>query len=240
LLSRRDTADALAIWRELLLHWAPRDEFDLHQTYSHRLAAVAAARLQKWSEAADWLRTARSLGDEANQATYCAGLLVDEGYAHWKAGDNPRAFACLVQGLNGIDRLPVDDVDEKAGLLRKRAAATITWIAATATGTPPNGFPEPPPGWCSSPDTVKEAEASSIPSDAVWARIVEFEFIAALGDEQFRAHEAHLKSSRFGLIRFSFDRLRLQRHLRSLALDDFVDAVGDCARSFALSQRVVR
>jgi hypothetical protein len=43
LLHKGDTADALAMWRGLLPRWTPQDEFDLQQTFSHRLAAVAAA-----------------------------------------------------------------------------------------------------------------------------------------------------------------------------------------------------
>ena len=139
LLRKGDTADALAIWRELLPRWTPRDKFDLQQTFSHRLAAVAAARLGEWTDAADWLRSARALADDANQATYCAGLLVDEGFARWKGGDYRGALDCLVEGLTAIDQLPAD-ADESAYLLRKRAGHTIMWIAKAAAGTPPKDF----------------------------------------------------------------------------------------------------
>ena len=214
-----------------------KDEFDLQQTFSHRFAAVAAARLGEWTEAADWLRSARALADDVNQAIYCAGLLVDEGFARWKGGDNRGALDCLVEGLTAIDRLPTDDADENAYLLRKRAGHTMMWIANTAAGTPPKDFSEPPPACCSSLEPVKEARLPSTPSDAMWVHLLEFEFVAELGDEQFRAHEARLKTSRYGLIRFVFDRLRLRRRLRSLALDDFVEVVGDWTHSFALCRR---
>jgi hypothetical protein len=46
-----------------------------------------------------WLRSARALADEVNQATYCAGLLVDEGFARWKGGDNGGALECLTKAL---------------------------------------------------------------------------------------------------------------------------------------------
>jgi hypothetical protein len=229
-----DAAAALSIWRELLPRWMPKDEFDLQQTFSHRQAAVAAARLNQWTEAADWLRSARELADDVNQATYCAGLFVDQGYARWKGGDDRAALQCLVEGLAAIDQLPSDHADENAYLLRKRAGHTIMWIANTAAGTPPRDFPAPPPACCSSLDPVKEARVPSTPSDAMWTHVLEFEFVAELGDEQFRAHEAQLKASRYGLIRFTFDRLRLRRRLRSMMLDDFVEIVGDWAESFAL------
>jgi hypothetical protein len=237
LLRKGDTAAALAIWRELLPRWTPRDEFDLQPTFSHRLAAVAAARLGEWTDAANWLRGARALADDVNQATYCAGLLVDEGFARWKGGDNRGALARLVKGLTAVDRLPADDADESAYLLRKRAGHTIMWIANTAAGAPPKNFSEPPPACCSSLEPVKEARVSSTPSDAMWAHILEFEFVAEIGDEQFRAHEAGIKASRYGLIRFTFDRVRLQHRLRSLALDDFLEVIGDWTDSFGLCRR---
>jgi hypothetical protein len=88
LLRRGDIADAPAIWRALLPRWTRQGQFDFQQTFSHRFAAVAAARLGEWIEAADWLRSARALADDVNEAIYCAGLLVDEGFARWKGGDN--------------------------------------------------------------------------------------------------------------------------------------------------------
>jgi len=68
----------------------------------------------------------------------------------------------------------------------------------------------------------------------MWTHVLQFEFAAELGDEQFCTHEARLKASRYGVIRFMFDRLRLQHRLRTLAFDDFVEVVGDYTNSFAL------
>ena len=236
LLRKGDTADALAIWRELLPHWTSRDEFDLQQTFSHRLAAIAAARLGEWTDAADWLHGARARADDATQETYCAGLLVDEGYARWKGGEVHAALHCLVHGLIAIDRLPPDDANESAYLLRKYAGHTIMWIANAAAGIPPKEFSAPPPALCSSLEPIKELESPSTPSDLIWAHLVEFEFAAELGDEQFRAHEAQLKASRYGLIRFMFNKLRLRQRLRTLVLDNFVEVVGDWVKSLSLCQ----
>jgi len=234
LLRTGDAAGALASWRTLLPSWTPKDEFDLQQPFSHRQAAIAAARLDKWAEAADWLRSARELADDVNQAIYCAGLLVDEGYARWKGGDDRSALSRLVEGFAAIDRLPSDDADENAYLLRKRAGHTIMWIANAAAGTPPKGFSAPPPACSSSLEPVKEARVPSTPSDAMWAHLLEFEFVAKLGDDLFRTHEARLKASQYGLIRFTFDKLRVQRRLGNMTIADFVEVVGDWVESSAL------
>jgi hypothetical protein len=74
----------------------------------------------------------------------------------------------------------------------------------------------------------------------MWVHALEFEFHAELGDTQFRTRESRLKTSPYGLMRFTFDRLRLEHRLRSLALDDFVEVVGDWANSFALVRRYYR
>lgn len=234
LLGKGDAAEALAIWRRLLPSWRPKDEFDLQQTFSHRLAAVAAARLDGWIEAADWLQSARGLADDVNQAIYCAGLLVDEGYARWKGGDNRAALACLVEGLCAIDQLAPDETDDNIYLLRKRAGHTLMWMANTTAGKQPAGFEAPPPACCSSLEPVKAAKLPSTSSDIMWVELLEFEFVAGLGDAHFRAHEARLKTSIYGVVRLSFNQLRLQRRLRSAALDDLVEVVGDWAQSFTL------
>ena len=162
---------------------------------------------------------------------------MDEGFARWKGGDNGGALERLTQGLTAIDRLASDDVDESAYLLRKRAGHTMMWMAGTAAGTAPTEFSEPPPACCSSLEPVKEARGPSTPSDAMWTHILQFEFAAKLGDEQFRAHQNQLKTSRYGIIRFAVDRLRLHRRLSDLAFEDFVEVVGDYTDSFALCRQ---
>jgi tetratricopeptide (TPR) repeat protein len=107
LLRKGDVGNALNIWRELLPNWQPRSEFDLQPPFSQRLAAVAAARLNEWAEAAEWFRRARAHADQSDdQRNFPAGLLVDEAYAHWKGGDNHAALDCLVEGFTAIDQLP--------------------------------------------------------------------------------------------------------------------------------------
>jgi hypothetical protein len=193
LLPKGDNADALAIWRELLPHWAPRDEFDIRQTFSNRLAAIAAANLGQWAEAANWLRRARELAGNVARPTYEPGLLVDEGFARWKAGDNRGALECLGQGLTAIDRLPPDNVDAEIFSLRKRAGHTLMWIASIAASRSTGEFAEPPAACCSILDSLPNTSVPSTPSDAMWTHILQFEFVAELGSDLFNTHEAGSK-----------------------------------------------
>lgn len=238
LLDRQDNAGALAIWRKLLPGWAPRDEFDLQQAFSCRRAAIAAARLAEWKEAAEWLHGAWELAKDNDNATYPAALLIDEGYAWWKSGENDRALQRLAEGMTAIEQLPPDDTDDGAYLLRKRAGYALQWMAHAAEGLPPSEQSAPPAfGLCSGMEPVAEARLPSTPEDAMWVHLLEFEFFATRGDRLFLEYEARLSASRYGLVRFSFDRLRIRRCLRNLVFHDFVEVVGHYAEAFALCRR---
>ena len=238
LLDQGDAAGALAIWRKLLPAWTPRDEFDLQQAFSNRRAAIAAARLEQWYEAAEWLHRAWELAVRTDNAIYASALLIDEGYTWWKAGDNWRALQRLADGLNAIEAMPSDATDKGAHLLRKRAGHTLMWMARTAEGTPPDReFSAPSFALCSSLEPVRAERLPSTPEDAMWVHLLEFEFFANGGDRLFREHEVHLSASRYGLVRFSFDRVRMGQRLRNLALDDFVSVVAHYSESLALCRR---
>jgi tetratricopeptide (TPR) repeat protein len=238
LLDRQDNAGALAIWRRLLPDWKPRDEFDLQQAFSYRRAAIAAARLAEWREAAEWLHGAWELAKDNENAIYPAALLIDEGYAWWKVGNNDRTLQSLVEGMAAIERLPPDDADEGAYLLRKRAGYALQWMAHAAGGLPAGEQSAPPAfALCSGMEPVTEARLPSTPEDAMWVHLLEFEFFATRGDRLFLEYEARLSASRYGPVRFSFDRLRMRHRLRNLAFHDFVEVVGHYAEAFALCRR---
>jgi hypothetical protein len=110
-------AKVLEIWRRLLPRWQPQSEFDLQAQFSCRDAAIAAARLGEWAEAADWLGDARKRTRRGENLLYEAALLIDEGYARWKAGDSPAALSLLADGVAAIELLPADDTDERAYVL---------------------------------------------------------------------------------------------------------------------------
>jgi hypothetical protein len=94
---------ALEIWQRILPTWQAQSEFDLQQQFSCRDAAIAAARLDNWSEAADWLAEARERTGAGANPIYEAALLIDEGYALWKSGDPGSALARLTDGLQAAN-----------------------------------------------------------------------------------------------------------------------------------------
>jgi hypothetical protein len=240
LLHKGDNAEALAIWRELLPHWAPLEEFDVRQTFSNRLAAVAAGHLGQWAEAASWLRRARDLADNVRQPAYRPGLLIDEGFARWKSGDNRGALECLADGLTVIDQLPPDDADQQAFLLRKRAGHTFMWIATKGAGGSTGDFPEPPPACCSNLESMQDTSVPSTPSDVMWEHLLQFEFVAECGTDLFNAHEARIKASPYAPVRFTFNHLRIRHRLRHMMLADFVEVVGDFVESIVVCQQHYR
>jgi hypothetical protein len=230
-------ADALEIWRRLLPEWQPQSEFDLQAQYSCRDAAIAAAKLGGWGEAADWFADARERTGRGDNPLYEAALLIDEGYARWKAGDSSSALALLTDGVKAIEALPPDDADERAYALRKRAGHTIMWIAALSDDKETGTFTEPPPACCSSLNPVSGPRYPSTPHDTMWAQLTEFEVAADLGDDVFRKSEARLAGSPYGLVRVSFGFTRVRHRLKYLQLDNLVEVAVALAEATEICRR---
>jgi len=228
-------AEALEIWRRLLQGWRPRDKFDLQITYSCRLAAIAAGEVGAWAEAADWLRQAREVAED-DQAAYRSGLLIDEGFALWKANDNPAALDRLTQGCIAVDGLPSDAEDRKAFMVRKRAGHTLMWIAAQMSGRTPEGFSEPRPAECSNLDIIEHPDLRSTPSAGLWLHLAQFEVEAGLGDAVFRRCESELTTTPYMPFRMAFGTVRIRQRLNTLALDDLVEVAADWAEGLELGR----
>ena len=64
----------------------------------------------------------------------------------------------------------------------------------------------------------------STSSDVMWVELLEFEFVAGLGDAHFHAHEARLKTSIYGVVRLSFNRCGTTS-LQSAQRSDLVKSV---------------
>lgn len=235
LLNSDRPAKAMEIWRRLLADWRPRDEFDLQIPYSCRLAAIAAAKLGAWQESAAWLRRARdAIGED--EATFRAGLLMDEGFALWKAGDNVAALDRFTQGCLEIDALPADADDRKAFLVRKWAGHTLMWVAARENGRTPEGYSEPRPAECSNLEDLEHPDLRPTPSAGLWLHLAEFEVGADLGDAVFRQCEAKLSTTPYVPFRVWFGVVRIRQRLRSLAFDDLVDVAADWAEALELAR----
>ena len=237
LLRRGDFTGALDIWRRILPAWQPQSELDLQQQFSCREAAIAAARLGSWGEAADWLAEARVRTGTGGNDLYEAALLIDEGYARWKSEDSAAALPLLHQGLVAIERLPADEVDERTYVLRKRAGRTLMWMASVTNGTPPEQFAAPPPACCSGLDPPQGPRETSTPHDIMWAYLVEFELAADLGDTLLRAHERRLTTSEYGVVRVSIGNTLVRHRVKYLILEDLVSVAVRMAESLELCRR---
>jgi hypothetical protein len=237
LLRNSEFRGALDIWRRILPSWRAQSELDIQAQFSCRDAGIAAAHLEEWSEAADWLATARERTGSGVNPLYEAALLIDEGYAHWKSGNNAAALARLNEGLQSIERLPPDDIDEQAYFLRKRAGHTVMWIAGVADGSPPIGFSAPPPACCSRLDPYSGPRVPSTPHDLMWTQLLEFKMAVGLGDNLLRAHEVHLGKSPYGLVRVSVGFIRLRHRLKTLALNELVELAFDLTEATEICRR---
>jgi hypothetical protein len=239
LLRNSDFGGALDIWRRILPSWQAQSELDIQRQYSCRDAAIAAGHLNEWQESADWLATARERTGSGANPLYEAALLIDEGYARWKAGDNTAALARLNEGLHSIERLPrdLDDANGQAALLRKRAGHTVMWMAGVAGGSPRGGDSAPTPAWCSRLDPYSGPRLVPTPHDLMWAHLLEFEMAVGLGDDLLRAHEVALGRSPYGLVRVSVGLIRIRHRLKTLALDALVELAFELAEATEICRR---
>jgi hypothetical protein len=78
---------------------------DFAPNYAYRDAALAAARLNQWTEAAQFLTDGAERASSSEQDAFRAGLLIDAGFAYWKAGRNVGAVESFAAGLAILDQL---------------------------------------------------------------------------------------------------------------------------------------
>lgn len=228
---------ALDLWRKALPNWR-REEGDVALSHSYRLAAISAAKLDLWGESADLLVRASSSATKFAQQNFRVALLIDAGFAFWKAADNEKALKYLAEGIEELDGLQAKaDTDEVFGI-QKRAGHTVMWVSALADGkTPPSQFKEPPPACCSSLNDIPADRPEATPIEFIIANLVEFEESGKGRTDLFRHYTKRLLSSRYSLIRFTHSMLAITHCLRTLDLDGLVESAIEQAHGLVVARK---
>ncbi len=236
LASMGDDAGALGQWRLALPKWEA-DDADLAPSFSYRLAALAAARLGLWSEAAELLATgADRAGSVEPTPLIRIGMLIDSGFAYWKAGDNPRAVDRFAAGLQLLDRVQLDAMVEPVYSLHKRIGHTLMWVEALSSGRPPAKFSEPPPACCSSLEPMAGERPAQTPVDFSISNLVRFEQSTGSGDVHLRSYADRLRTSPYVTVRAVALQTIIQWRVQHLRTDGFLTDVASLGRALAISQ----
>ena len=98
--------EALRIWCEILPNWKA-DELvrDPQPVYGARYAGIAA-NLGKWIDAAQFFGEAAKRAIAVSTRPWTIGLMCDQGYALWKAGQFEEATALFAKVVAALEELP--------------------------------------------------------------------------------------------------------------------------------------
>lgn len=235
LASLGDDAGALAQWRLALPNWQT-DDADLAPSFSYRLAARAAARVDRWSEAAELLTSGANRAGVNEPTPLRIGMLIDSGFAYLKAGDNSHAVDRFAAGLQQLDRVQSDAMAEPIYSLQKRVGHTLMWVQASSSGKPPAKFSEPPPACCSSLDPMTGEQPDQTPIDFPLLDLVRFERVTGVSDEHFRAYADRLRTSPYITVRVVALETIVQWRVRHLHTAGFLTDVAALVRTLAVAQ----
>jgi hypothetical protein len=207
---------------------------------AHREAARAAARLQQWPEAGEFLaRGAAAHVVMMHKMSLRSALLIDAGFAYWKGGDNTMALKQFYDGIELLEQLqPVSDSDE-VFLLHKRIGHTMMWVALVSGGeTPRPQFSEPPPGFCSDLDPLPSPRPTPTPFEFILADLIRFESNAGDDGPAFRKYSHRLLSSEYGLLRVRHSEIAIRRFLATLELEELLSVAIEEAYGLAFANTI--
>ena len=196
--------EALQLWRSALPRWEV-DKADISPCLGFREAGISASRLGFWREAAElFLDGGKRMAAQQSPALKI-GLVIDAGFAYWKAGDNRRAHSLFKEGLAELDAKQDQCDAEPVYSLQKRIGHTGMWVHNMAGGgSVPDGYSEPNPGFCSVLEPLRGESLRGTPIDYISASFVDFEEASGLGDELFLTYMDRGKTSPYLAVRISF------------------------------------
>ena len=232
---RGEDSEACALWRAAIPAWHAEED-DLAPSYACRDAALAAARLNDWALAAQFLSEGARRTSAAEQEAFYAGLLVDAGFAFWKSENNEAALQNFVAGVELMDRMEDRAKTEPVRSLRRRAGHALMWVSAATDGRLPAQFSEPPAAFCSNLDPLPEPVPSLAPFDFILENLVRFEQLATNNDEFWARYRMRLRGSAYGAVRVTHAELSVRRDLAKLAIDELLSAAVDQIESLILAQ----
>ena len=146
--------EALDIYERILPQWNPsREKLDLGPAFGCRRAAICAAHLGDWEKAATFFEDGARRYQEIGSDEGYIGLYADAGFAHFKAGNMSDGIKFWILALQEFEMLPQNNTNVKYFTLKKRLAQAIGWIERHESANFPVEFVEPPPGFCSDPET---------------------------------------------------------------------------------------
>lgn len=140
----QDDARALEIWERILPRWtSDRLLHDSQPVFGTRHAAISAARLGRWDQAAALFSQAWKRAERFSMHAWRLGLLGDRGYALWQTGDRKAAIRVFAKAVSDLEKLPNKPESFSEYAVQKLVGHVLSHL------TDPNKVLEIRPGMCS-------------------------------------------------------------------------------------------
>ncbi len=231
--------EALNIYERILPEWNPPPEkLDLGPAFGCRRAAICAARLGDWEKAAIFFEDGSKRAQGIGRGEVYIGLRADAGFAHFKAGNMLDSMKFWILALQEFEMLPQDNTNVKYFTLKKRLAHAIGWIEQPENAIFPVEFVEPPPGFCSDPETNEEIlTLPDITMGYSWFSLSRLEYKFGLGKTAFQ-HALHITDlNAYPLLKYFLAVLQLQHEFRNKTFDELPQRMYQFADAQVLMQK---
>lgn len=217
-----DNAGSLELLRSLLRDWSPPPVASasvgagsVSHAFGHRKAAIAAAHLGFWSEAANWLTDGARVAESCLDRTFVSGFKADAGFCYWRAGANDDAIAILRDSIVHLEQAGEPSSDTKARIAGKLVGYLVLWLSRAVAAETPDIFSPPVIGMCSNPEKSPGLETLPVtPLDFTWLHLCQTEERLRGTYEVFNAVEDRVLGSPFGSVRLFGTELDIGRSIR--------------------------
>ncbi len=220
--------EALAIWRSVFRDI--ENDQDEGLLYAYRDAAMCAAELGYWAEAADLLRKGAEAAKlplikvpdrvkHQQDHTVEYSFRAERAFALWKAGECAVAVNEFATIVDTFAKPPGLEGDLQAHLLYRRIWHAISWMELQLNGN--QRLFEPKPGWFTQWEnedkiTKELPQSPPPPLTQIWYMLARLEYKLMPGDSMFTRLESVLTTSPLPIVMLGYYDLRLRHSLRQL------------------------
>jgi hypothetical protein len=226
--------EALAIWRSIFL--VLKNDQDEGLLYAYRNAAICAAELGYWAEAADLFRrgaevaklpsiktpdTVKYQQDHSIEYSFRA----EQAWVLWKAGECALAVNEFATIVDTFAKPPGREGNLHSHFLYRRIRHAINWMELQMSGS--QRLFEPKPGWFTQWDhedkIIKELQQSPPPPlTQLWFILARLEYKLMPTDSIFKRLESKLLASPLPIVMLGYYDLRLRHSLRQLRAEGLI------------------
>ena len=233
--------EALNIYKHILPEWnPPSEQSDIMPLEGCRRAAMCAAHLDNWKEAATFFEDGAARTQNIENPERQIGFYADAGFAHFKAGNMFNCIKLLHQALQNFETLPQDNTDVKYFTLKKRLEHTIKWIKTIwyeSEDNSPELF-EPPVGFCSDPEAnEKVLDLPDSPIGYSWLYLAQIEYRFGHETTVFQHALQTTHREEYPTLNFFLSLLETQYEFRNKTFDNLPQRIYELALVYSTTKK---